>query len=41
MAVDELRNNAMMVHLLDALEAGKAIGQDGRFAFEDTLASAP
>lgn len=33
MAVDELRNNAMMSHLLDALEDGTDIGHYGRLVF--------
>lgn len=30
MAVEELRKNDMMAHLLDALDAGKGIGHYGR-----------
>jgi hypothetical protein len=33
MAVSDLRKNDMMAHLLDALEAGKDIGQYGRLVF--------
>jgi hypothetical protein len=33
MSVDDLRNNAMMAHLLDSLEAGKDIGHYGRLVF--------
>jgi len=33
MAVKELRNNDMMAHLLDSLDAGKDIGHYGRLAF--------
>lgn len=33
MAVEELRKNDMMAHLLDALEAGKDIGHYGRLVF--------
>jgi hypothetical protein len=33
MAVKDLRNNEMMAHLLDALEAGKEIGHYGRLTF--------
>lgn len=31
--MDELRNNGMMVHLLDALERGQDIGHYGRLVF--------
>lgn len=31
--MDELRNNGMMVHLLDALEGGQDIGHYGRLVF--------
>ena len=33
MAVEELRKNAMMSHLLDALERGEDIGHYGRLVF--------
>ena len=33
MAVEELRKNDMMAHLLDALDAGKDIGHYGRLVF--------
>ena len=33
MATDDLRNNAMMAHLLDALDEGKDIGHYGRLVF--------
>ena len=33
MATEELRNNAMMAHLLDALDEGKDIGHYGRLVF--------
>lgn len=33
MAADERRQNAMMAHLLDALDAGKDIGHYGRLVF--------
>src|SRR3954470_14120485 len=33
MAVSDLRNNEMMSHLLDSLEAGKDIGHYGRLVF--------
>ena len=33
MATDDLRNNAMMAHLLDALDDGKDIGHYGRLVF--------
>ena len=33
MAVDDLRKNSMMTHLLDALEAGQDIGHYGRLVF--------
>jgi hypothetical protein len=33
MAVDELRQEPMMAHLLDSLEKGKDIGHYGRLAF--------
>ena len=33
MPVDPLRNNDMMAHLLDALEAGRDIGHYGRLTF--------
>jgi hypothetical protein len=33
MAVEELRRNAMMSHLLDALDEGKDIGHYGRLVF--------
>src|ERR1043165_8956003 len=33
MAVDDLRRNAMMAHLLDSLAAGKDIGHYGRLVF--------
>jgi DNA primase large subunit len=33
MAVEELRENGMMAHLLDALESGKDIGHYGRLVF--------
>ena len=33
MAREELRQNAMMAHLMDALEAGKDIGHYGRLVF--------
>ncbi len=33
MAVAELRNDPMMAHLLDSLEAGKDIGHYGRLVF--------
>ncbi len=33
MAVQALRNNDMMAHLLDALDAGKDIGHYGRLVF--------
>ncbi|NMO17137.1 hypothetical protein HPC49_16310 [Pyxidicoccus fallax] len=33
MALDELRKNGMMAHLLDALEAGQDIGHYGRLVF--------
>jgi len=33
MSVDELRNNAMMAHLLNALEDGQDIGHYGRLVF--------
>jgi DNA primase large subunit len=33
MAVEELRKNGMMAHLLDALDAGKDIGHYGRLVF--------
>ncbi len=33
MAVEELRKNDVMAHLLDALEAGKDIGHYGRLVF--------
>lgn len=33
MAVEELRKNEMMAHLLDALAAGKDIGHYGRLVF--------
>jgi hypothetical protein len=32
-AIDELRKNEMMAHLLDALDAGKDIGHYGRLVF--------
>ncbi len=34
MAVDELRKNAMMAHLLDALDQKKDIGHYGRLVFD-------
>jgi hypothetical protein len=33
MSVDDLRQNAMMAHLLDSLEAGEDIGHYGRLVF--------
>jgi hypothetical protein len=33
MAIEDLRNNAMMFHLLDALERGEDIGHYGRLTF--------
>jgi hypothetical protein len=33
MAVEELRKNGMMAHLLDALDAGEDIGHYGRLVF--------
>jgi len=33
MAVEELRKNDMMAHLLDALDAGNDIGHYGRLVF--------
>jgi uncharacterized protein YneF (UPF0154 family) len=33
MSVNDLRQNAMMTHLLDSLEAGKDIGHYGRLVF--------
>ncbi len=33
MAVQELRKNGMMAHLLDALESGEDIGHYGRLVF--------
>ena len=33
MPAEDLRNNAMMAHLLDALDAGKDIGHYGRLVF--------
>jgi hypothetical protein len=33
MSISELRNNHMMAHLLDSLEAGKDIGHYGRLVF--------
>ena len=33
MAIDDLRKNHMMAHLLDALEAGQDIGHYGRLVF--------
>lgn len=33
MAVEDLRNNGMMAHLLDALDAGQDIGHYGRLVF--------
>jgi hypothetical protein len=33
MAIDELRNNGMMSHLLDALDRGEDIGHYGRLTF--------
>lgn len=33
MAVEDLRNDAMMAHLLDALDDGKDIGHYGRLVF--------
>ena len=33
MAIDDLRKNGMMAHLLDALERGKDIGHYGRLVF--------
>jgi hypothetical protein len=33
MAVEDLRKNGMMAHLLDALDAGKDIGHYGRLVF--------
>ena len=33
MAVEDLRNNRMMTHLLDALDEGKDIGHYGRLVF--------
>ena len=33
MAIDSLRNNDMMAHLLDALEQGRDIGHYGRLVF--------
>lgn len=33
MELDELRNNQMMAHLIDSLEAGKDIGHYGRLVF--------
>jgi DNA primase large subunit len=33
MAIDELRKDDMMAHLLDSLEAGKDIGHYGRLTF--------
>ena len=33
MATDDLRKNAMMAHLLDALDEGKDIGHYGRLVF--------
>jgi len=33
MAVEELRKNGMMAHLLDALDAGQDIGHYGRLVF--------
>jgi hypothetical protein len=33
MAIDDLRKNSMMAHLLDALDAGQDIGHYGRLVF--------
>src|SRR2546423_12711410 len=33
MALDDLRKNGMMSHLLDALESGKTLGHYGRLVF--------
>ena len=33
MAIEDLRKNGMMAHLLDALDAGEDIGHDGKLVF--------